>query len=72
MGFSRDDAIDYQYSIDNRRWIQRWKDFKEIIIFEAMKKVITEVVAFFIVSNVKSLHDHFIITKSYFLLDNSQ
>ena len=37
-----------------------------------MKKVITEVVAFFIVSNVKSLHDHFIITKSYFLLDNSQ
>ena len=72
MGFSRDDAIDYLYSIDNWRWIQGWKDFKEKIIFEALKKVITEVVAFFIVSNVKSLHDHFIITKSYFLLDNSQ
>ena len=28
MGFSRDDAIDYLYSIDNRRRIQGWKDFK--------------------------------------------
>ena len=28
MGFSRDDAIDYLYSIDNRRRIQGWRDIK--------------------------------------------
>ena len=38
MGFSRDDAIDYLYSIDNRRRIQGWKDFKVNIYIWSKEK----------------------------------